>query len=104
MAVVFALLATLLACAGRASAAVTSSAVTTPADGSYFQNNNNNLADPAHQMTVSGTTANDGTPGNVDLVCTFGNADGSTADVADRARPIRRLGREFSASRSRPRP
>src|SRR6202020_229102 len=46
MAVAFALLATLLAGTGRASAAVTSSNVTSPADGSYFQNNNNNLADP----------------------------------------------------------
>jgi hypothetical protein len=77
IAVVFALFAALLACAGRASAAVTSSAVTTPADGSYFQNNNNNLADPAHQMTVSGTTTGSG---NVDLICTFGAGGTTTGD------------------------
>jgi hypothetical protein len=77
MAVAFALLATLLACTGRASAAVTSSAVTSPADGSYFQNNNNNLADPAHQMTVSGTTTGSG---DVDLICTFGAGGTTTGD------------------------
>ncbi len=67
--------------APSAGAAVTSSTVTAPASGTFFQQNANNPADPAHQITITGTTTNDGTPGNVDLVCTFGNADGSTGDV-----------------------
>ena len=56
--------------APRASAAVVSSSVTAPDNPSFFQLNDNNAGDPAHQITVSGTTTNDGTPGNVDLICT----------------------------------
>ena len=36
--------------------------------------------DPAHQITISGTTTNNGTAGNVDLICTFQNAAGTTSD------------------------
>jgi hypothetical protein len=64
----------------NAVAAVASSSVTSPANGTIAQQNGDNRGDPAHQITVSGTTTNDGTPGNVDLICTFGNSDGSTGD------------------------
>jgi hypothetical protein len=65
----------------NAHAAVTSSHVSVPTSPSYFQENNNNINDPAHQITVSGTTTNDGTPGNIDLICTYGLANGTTSDL-----------------------
>jgi hypothetical protein len=80
-----------------AGAAVTSSTVTAPASGTFFQQNANNPADPAHQITITGTTTNDGTPGNVDVVCTFGNADGSTGDFVI---PSPRTGASASRARS----
>jgi phosphodiesterase/alkaline phosphatase D-like protein len=67
--------------APTAGAVVTSSTVTVPADPSYFQLNDSNSADPTHQMTVSGTTTNDGTPGNVDLICTSTVFGGSTVST-----------------------
>ena len=67
--------------APNAVAAVTSSTVTAPASGTFFQQNTDNLSDPAHQITITGTTQNDGTAGNVDLVCTARNADGSTSGI-----------------------
>ena len=63
-----------------ANAAVTSSHVTVPSSPSFFQENENNTMDPAHQITISGTTTNNGTAGNVDLICTFQNATGTTSD------------------------
>ena len=63
-----------------ANAAVTSSHVTVPSSPSFFQENDNNTMDPAHQITISGTTTNNGTAGNVDLICTFQNATGTTSD------------------------
>lgn len=54
-----------------AGAAVTSSQVTAPASGTFFQQNGDTSSDPAHQITISGTVV--GT-GNVDLFCTFGGA------------------------------
>jgi hypothetical protein len=60
-----------------AKAAVTSSHVTAPTTPSYFQENLNNPNDPAHQITISGTTTNDGTSGSVDLLCTYVLADGT---------------------------
>jgi hypothetical protein len=63
-----------------ANAAVTSSHVTVPSNPSFFQDNDNNANDPAHQITISGTTTNNGTAGNVDLICTFQTAAGATVD------------------------
>ena len=63
-----------------ANAAVTSSHVTVPSNPSFFQENDNNANDPAHQITISGTTTNNGTAGNVDLICTFQTAAGATVD------------------------
>ena len=71
-----ALIATLTLGVTAAEAAVTSSHVTAPTSPSFVQRNNNNSGDPAHQLTVSGTSTNDGTPGNVDLVCTYEQTPG----------------------------
>src|ERR1700760_3984021 len=54
---------------GSAVAAVTSSNITTPGDPTYLQRNDDNASAPGNTFTVSGTTVDDGTPGNVDLVC-----------------------------------
>ncbi len=62
-----------------AAAAITSSNVTAPASGTFFQQNTDTLSDPAHQITVTGTTTNDGTPGNVNLICTSPNSGGTVA-------------------------
>ena len=71
----------LLWLAPAAGAAVTSSTITVPANPSFFQLNDENPADAGHQMTVSGTTTDDGTPGNVDLICTSGIFGGTTTST-----------------------
>ncbi len=57
-----------------ARAAVVSSRITSPTDPTYLQVDENDPSDPANTLTISGTTVDDGTPGNVDIVCygTFG--------------------------------
>ncbi len=62
----------LLVLSGQASAAVVSSNITTPSNPTYIQRNNDNAADPANTFAISGTTVDDGTPGNVDLRCYYG--------------------------------
>ncbi len=80
----------LLACLGSlafgvsaASAAVTSSHITAPASGGYYQKNTDTPSDPAHQITVTGTS--NGTTGDtVDIVCTYpGGSSPAEDDVAD---------------------
>ena len=75
-----ALLATISIGVGGASGAVTSSDVTSPADGSFFQDNLNDLVRSGHQVTFSGTAMNNGRAGSVDLVCTFAQSGGLTGD------------------------
>ncbi len=75
-----ALLGTAILGVSSANAAVTSSHITVPSSPSFFQENDNNSGDPAHQMTISGTTTNNGTAGNVDVICTFQRSDGTTTD------------------------
>jgi hypothetical protein len=71
-----------------ANAAVTSSHVTVPSSPSFFQENQNNTMDPAHQITISGTTTNNGTAGNVDLVCTFQNTSGTSDSTIQSNVPV----------------
>ncbi len=52
--------------------------VAAPTNPAFFQLNDNNPADPAHQITVSGTAVETGTPGKVNLVCTYGVFGGGT--------------------------
>ncbi len=72
------LLGTAIVGVSSANAAVTSSHIATPSSPSFLQGNENNPMDPAHQITISGTTTNNGTPGNVALVCTFQQPNGTT--------------------------
>jgi hypothetical protein len=76
----FALLATMAIAVSAASGAVTSSNVTSPANGSYFQGNADNPSDPAHQVTFSGTTVGGNSSDSVDLLCTFADSDGTPDD------------------------
>ncbi len=72
---------TWLSCAPAAAAAVTGSTVSAPTNPCFFQLNGDNPGDPSHQITVSGTTTNDGTSGNVNLVCTYAEFGGGTGDT-----------------------
>ena len=97
-----AVLATMVIAVSAASGAVTSSNVTSPASGSFSQGNADSPADPAHQVTFSGTTKNDGTPGNIDLICTFGESDGTTDDFPiESSVPVSSTG-TFSITRPAP--
>ena len=64
----------MLVFSASASAAVLSSHITTPSDPTFVQYNDDNASDPGNTFTISGTTVDDGTPGNVDIVCTEGTS------------------------------
>ncbi len=71
--------AALLVLSGSAFAAVISSHITAPSDPTFLQLDTNNASDPANTFTITGTVVDDGTPGNVDLVCYY--SDGGMYDA-----------------------
>ena len=56
------LLGTAIVGVSSANAAVTSSHIATPSSPSFLQGNENNPMDPAHQITISGTTTKTARP------------------------------------------